>query len=134
MLRYEEKVLSRMEAYKEGVDTNEESIEVSELENNQEMPPVCDNTEDEDEDYTAEDSNIMQFEDKPDKPRDWRRTREVYSRSKQYIFVAATLPGSGKKTAGGVLKRMFPTAIWVNGSYLHRHNPRCHRLLAWSNP
>jgi hypothetical protein len=48
----------------------------------------------------------------------------MYSRSKQYVFVAATLPQSGKKTAGGVLKHLFPDAIWVSGTYLHRHNPR----------
>ncbi|KAL6013561.1 hypothetical protein ACLOJK_004059 [Asimina triloba] len=36
--------------------------------------------------------------------KDWRRVRKTYIRSKQYIFVAATLPESGKKTAGGVLK------------------------------
>lgn len=56
--------------------------------------------------------------------KDWRRVRKVYRRSKQYVFVAATLPQSGKKTAGGVLKRMFPDAVWVSGTYLHRHNPR----------
>jgi hypothetical protein len=55
---------------------------------------------------------------------DWRRVRKMYSRSKQYVFVAATLPQSGKKTAGGVLKHMFPDAVWVSGTYLHRHNPR----------
>ena len=56
--------------------------------------------------------------------RGWRRVREYYTRSKQYIFVAATLPVNGKRTAGGVLKRMFPDASWVSGVYLHRHNPR----------
>lgn len=55
---------------------------------------------------------------------DWRRARKAYDRSKQYIFVAATLPLNGKKTAGGVLKNMFPDANWVSGNYLHRHNPR----------
>ncbi|KAL6846094.1 hypothetical protein ACP4OV_023542 [Aristida adscensionis] len=59
--------------------------------------------------------------------RDWRRVRKIYTRSKQYVFVAATLPQSGKKTAGGVLKRMFPDAVWVSGTYLHRHNPRLER-------
>jgi hypothetical protein len=54
----------------------------------------------------------------------WRRVREIYKRSKQYVFVAATLPKSGKKTAGGVLKKMFPDATWVSGAHLHRHNPR----------
>ncbi|XP_073294126.1 DEAD-box ATP-dependent RNA helicase 22 isoform X2 [Primulina huaijiensis] len=55
---------------------------------------------------------------------DWRRVRKLYDRSKQYIFVAATLPLNGKKTAGGILKRMFPDASWLSGSYLHRQNPR----------
>lgn len=59
------------------------------------------------------------------KKKDWRRIRKDYDRSKQYIFVAATLPVNGKKTAGAVLKRMFPDANWVSGSYLHCHNPRC---------
>lgn len=59
------------------------------------------------------------------KSKDWRRVRKTYIGSKQYIFVAATLPESGKKTAGGVLKRMFPEASWINGHYLHCYNPRC---------
>lgn len=59
------------------------------------------------------------------KYRDWRRVRKTYTRSKQYIFVAATLPSNGKRTAGAVLKKMFTDAIWVNGNYLHCHNPRC---------
>lgn len=57
--------------------------------------------------------------------KDWRRVRKSYIRSKQYIFVAATLPVSGKKTAGGILKRMFPEASWISGNYLHCYNPRC---------
>lgn len=56
--------------------------------------------------------------------KDWRRVRKIYKRSKQYIFVAATLPVNGKQTAGGLLKRMFPDASWVSGQYLHYHNPR----------
>eukprot|EP00252_Welwitschia_mirabilis_P026912 TRINITY_DN9012_c0_g1_i1.p1 TRINITY_DN9012_c0_g1~~TRINITY_DN9012_c0_g1_i1.p1 ORF type:complete len:310 (-),score=77.98 TRINITY_DN9012_c0_g1_i1:469-1365(-) len=51
-------------------------------------------------------------------------SRRLYKRSKQYIFVAATLPESGKKTAGGLLKRFFPDATWISGSFLHQHNPR----------
>ncbi|KAJ7953678.1 DEAD-box ATP-dependent RNA helicase [Quillaja saponaria] len=58
------------------------------------------------------------------KRRDWRRVRKIYERSKQYIFVAATLPVNGKKTAGALLKHMFPAANWVSGNYLHCHNPR----------
>lgn len=59
-----------------------------------------------------------------DKRKDWRRIRKYYDRSKQYIFVAATLPVNGKQTAGGLLKKMFPDARWVSGNYLHCHNPR----------
>lgn len=62
------------------------------------------------------------------KYRDWRRVRKTYTRSKQYIFVAATLPANGKRTAGAVLKKMFPDAEWVNGNYLHCHNPRCYTI------
>ena len=58
------------------------------------------------------------------KRRDRRRVRKNYERSKQYIFVAATLPVNGKKTAGAILKHMFPDAEWVSGNYLHCHNPR----------
>ncbi|XP_062111812.1 DEAD-box ATP-dependent RNA helicase 22 isoform X3 [Humulus lupulus] len=60
----------------------------------------------------------------PAKMTEWRRVRKDYERSKQYIFIAATLPVNGKKTAGAVLKKMFPDANWVSGNYLHRHNPR----------
>ena len=60
---------------------------------------------------------------------DWRRVRKNYERSKQYIFVAATLPVNGKKTAGAVLKYMFPDAEWISGNYLHCHNPRYFFLL-----
>lgn len=65
--------------------------------------------------------------------RDWRRVRRAYKRSKQYIFVAATLPSNGKKTAGGVLKRLFPQAILVSGNYLHYHNPRCVTFLLFAS-
>ncbi|XP_078443267.1 DEA(D/H)-box RNA helicase family protein [Wolffia australiana] len=126
MFRYEEKVLSRMQAGG--------SLQVSELEKEPGVPPDFVAIEEEDEamdaDHVDEDPDVNENPDaaedgnKPNKPRDWRRTREVYSRSKQYIFVAATLPSSGKKTAGGVLKRTFPSAVWVSGSFLHRHNPR----------
>ncbi|KAL5552955.1 hypothetical protein UlMin_040356 [Ulmus minor] len=64
------------------------------------------------------------IESEPTKRADWRRVRKEYERSKQYIFVAATLPVNGKKTAGAVLKKMFPDANWVSGNYLHCHNPR----------
>ncbi|GAB2248300.1 hypothetical protein Droror1_Dr00008182 [Drosera rotundifolia] len=76
------------------------------------------------EDGANVDNFIVEAESGSEKKKDWRRVRNAYRRSKQYIFVAATLPENGKKTAGGVLKRMFPDASWVSGNYLHRHNPR----------
>lgn len=71
-------------------------------------------------------SDIKSLGNKPhiDQRKDWRRVRKSYERSKQYIFVAATLPVNGKQTAGGVLKRLFPDASWVSGNYVHCHSPR----------
>lgn len=54
---------------------------------------------------------------------DWLRSRKQYKRSKQYIFVAATLPQAGKSSPGAVLKLKFPAMTWVHGNLLHRHNP-----------
>lgn len=54
---------------------------------------------------------------------DWLRTRKQYKRSKQYIFIAATLPQAGKSSPGAVLKLKFPAMTWVSGNLLHRHNP-----------
>lgn len=69
----------------------------------------------------------------PVKRTGWRRVKKDYERSKQYIFVAATLPMNGKKTAGAVLKKMFPDSIWVSGNYLHCHNPRCYRIFFFTS-
>ncbi|KAK3443112.1 hypothetical protein EUGRSUZ_B03365 [Eucalyptus grandis] len=81
-----------------------------------------------DEEEDSEDVDPAEFRDENKeghlKRRDWRRVRKTYARSKQYIFVAATLPANGKKTAGAVLKKMFPDASWISGNYLHYHNPR----------
>ncbi|XP_024528467.1 DEAD-box ATP-dependent RNA helicase 22 [Selaginella moellendorffii] len=49
--------------------------------------------------------------------------RKKYKRSKQYIFVAATLPVVGKKTPAIMLSYQFPDATWVNGDFLHRQIP-----------
>jgi len=54
---------------------------------------------------------------------DWLRSRKQYKRSKQYIFVAATLPQAGKSSPGAVLKQKFPAMSWIHGNLLHRHNP-----------
>ena len=125
MLRFDEKLLSRMENSAQhcsiGVsdgshtDFGFEDDEIQQLVNDEEGEKA---EGDDLEDFLENrvETNSME--------KGWRRVREIFKRSKQYIFVAATLPGSGKKTAGGVLRRMFPDAIWVSGIYLHRHNPR----------
>ncbi|KAH7674435.1 RNA helicase protein [Dioscorea alata] len=123
MFRFDEKQLSRMEssAGPSSLQVNEETetnfgveddingINYEEVEGDEVEPEDIRN-----EHGIVETSSV----------KDWRRVRKVYTRSKQYIFIAATLPVSGKKTAGGVLKRMFPDAIWVSGNYLHCYNPR----------
>lgn len=127
MLRFEEKLLSEMEdsAKDDSLDMTKEShVELS-YEDDKFQQLVS--SHEEEEVVDGSDLEFFKTEDsrhETSSVRDWRRVRKVYRRSKQYIFVAATLPGSGKKTAGGVLKRMFPDATWVSGNYLHRHNPR----------
>lgn len=54
---------------------------------------------------------------------DWLQSQKQYKRSKQYVFVAATLPQSGKSSPGAVLKQKFPAMTWIHGNLLHRHNP-----------
>ncbi|ONK76777.1 uncharacterized protein A4U43_C03F32040 [Asparagus officinalis] len=132
MLRFDEKLLSRMEnseQYSSLNVTNESHVDLgSEEYDTQQLVGDHEGDEvDEGEDVgNGDDIEALKGENKGETSmkKGWRRVREVYKRSKQYIFVAATLPGSGKKTAGGVLRRMFPDAIWVSGNYLHRHNPR----------
>lgn len=125
MLRFDEKLLSRAEDSGKEVlpegsdeyheDSGSESAEFSDV-------------DEENDDGHVQDGSVKPVENAHVGGRkDWRRVRKVYKRSKQYIFVAATLPQSGKKTAGGVLKRMFPSAVWVSGAYLHCHNPRLER-------
>ncbi|BBN15746.1 hypothetical protein MPTK1_7g00430 [Marchantia polymorpha subsp. ruderalis] len=93
-----------------------------------------DSSEDEEEDIRAIDedsvltpehseSRIDQSSVNEDSRSYWQSKR-TFKRSKQYIFVAATLPDNGKKTPGALLKRIFPEAQWVNGSLLHCHSPR----------
>ncbi|KAK9707344.1 hypothetical protein RND81_07G190900 [Saponaria officinalis] len=124
MLRFDEKLLSRSNAAP--------SAEV--IEYDTQLSLDCKDEIDEHNDMLDEEEEIDvdnatpkdQSEQRPDsgKTKGWRRVREYYHRSKQYIFVAATLPENGKRTAGGVLKRMFPDARWVSGNFLHCHNPR----------
>lgn len=132
MLRFDEKLLSRNKtkqpielrpdsslAFDEEADEDAHSDTALEDDNDDEEE------EEEDEDSMQDDAlEIEQSSDGSVKRKDWRRVRKEYERSKQYIFVAATLPTNGKKTAGAVLKKMFPDAKWVSGNYLHCHNPR----------
>ncbi|KAL9273030.1 DEAD-box ATP-dependent RNA helicase 22-like protein [Drosera capensis] len=53
-----------------------------------------------------------------------KQSKTSYVRSKQYIFVGATLPLNRKNAVCGILELFFGDAKWVSGSYLHRHNPR----------
>lgn len=125
MLRFDEKLLSRAKksVFEEPKISNSDSTlnsedEAEDDEQGEFSSAEQENTDDLEE--IVEGSN----ESKSNKSKGWRRIREIYERSKQYIFVAATLPVNGKKTAGGVLKWKFPGANWVSGNYLHRHNPR----------
>ncbi|KAG6498142.1 DEAD-box ATP-dependent RNA helicase 22-like [Zingiber officinale] len=126
MLRFEEKLLSKAEASGKDIviDTSSEhNVELEVEDTNYEL--LLDNDEEESDNPIGNDvPETDGTEPLSGRIKDWRRVRKHYTRSKQYIFVAATLPGSGKKTAGGVLKHMFPDATWVSGSFLHRHSPR----------
>lgn len=130
MLRFDEKQLSRLKGSETGktVDSNPDSLIDYDAEDDESLPSDLSAQEDEDTDSSG---NVENLGSEPEavSRKDWRRVRKVYERSKQYIFVAATLPANGKATAGGVLKRMFPDASWVSGNYLHCHNPRCHLYL-----
>ncbi|XP_021747199.1 DEAD-box ATP-dependent RNA helicase 22-like [Chenopodium quinoa] len=125
MLRFDEKLLSRSK--------NSASEETKELNSDLQLSFVCEDEDDKDIDISMEEEIVEDgttlvdlVEEVPVSgvKKGWRRSREYYERSKQYIFVAATLPINGKQTAGGILKRMFPGASWVSGNYLHYHNPR----------
>ncbi|XP_058766827.1 DEAD-box ATP-dependent RNA helicase 22-like [Vicia villosa] len=126
LLRYDEKLLSRSQTPESELALKvEESSLLSDdaLEAEDEFPPEAISDEEDDD---KEDLVIINDEAESVKKtrREWRRVRKHYERSKQYVFVAATLPVNGKKTAGALLKHMFPDAVWVSGNYLHRHNPR----------
>ncbi|XP_026381772.1 DEAD-box ATP-dependent RNA helicase 22-like isoform X1 [Papaver somniferum] len=149
MFRFEEKVLSRAKSAQisNSAELNAESLSLPEYDDeaeDEELKAAFDSkedegTEDEDEEEedaevggadveVAESSGILRVSKEigagSSRTRDWRRARKIYERSKQYIFVAATLPANGKQMAGGVLKRLFPDASWVSGNYLHCNNPR----------
>lgn len=38
----------------------------------------------------------------------------------QYLFVAATMPAEGDKTAGAEIAAAFPSAVWISGKQLHQ--------------
>ncbi|XP_021747760.1 DEAD-box ATP-dependent RNA helicase 22-like [Chenopodium quinoa] len=124
MLRFDEKLLSRSK--------NSASEETKELNSDLQLSFDCEDEDDKDIDISMEEeivedgTSVDLVEEVPVSGvrKGWRRSREYYERSKQYIFVAATLPVNGKQTAGGILKRMFPGVSWVSGNYLHYHNPR----------
>lgn len=128
MLRFDEKQLSRSK--RENIQPQEvEAIGIDD-EDDMEADGFLGEDEDAGEDEDSDDSSAVvdletgsEVRNKRDW-KDWRRMRKVYERSKQYIFVAATLPLNGKRTAGGLLKRMFPDANWVSGNHLHCQNPR----------
>ncbi|KAJ1266347.1 hypothetical protein BS78_08G144100 [Paspalum vaginatum] len=124
MLRFDEKLLSR--AQDSGKEVPLGSVGEYNEDSSFENAEFSSSDEDND-DNVAQDRSVKLENSHVGARRDWRRVRKMYRRSKQYVFVAATLPQSGKKTAGGVLKRMFPDAVWVSGTYLHRHNPRLER-------
>lgn len=123
MLRFDEKQLSRLKSADAGAqDASSFSMKASDTEEDLQADFILEEVEDTD-DRSVEDSET---ESEIRNQKDWRRVRKIYDRSKQYIFVAATLPLNGKRTAGGILKRMFTDANWVSGNYLHRQNPRFH--------
>lgn len=135
MLRFDEKLVSRMN--KSGsenlVELNSDSLSQFDFEGEEDIQneSISESEEISEDDVDVEDLT-EETKTLPVKRKDWKRVRKNYERSKQYIFVAATLPDNGKKTAGAVLKKMFPDAIWVSGNYLHYHNPRCQILLLFS--
>ncbi|XP_012479438.1 DEAD-box ATP-dependent RNA helicase 22 isoform X2 [Gossypium raimondii] len=127
MLRFDEKLLSRVNkaGSENPVEPSSDSVSHFDFEGEEDMQneSISEAEEMSEGDVDAEDL-MEETQTSPVKRKDWRRVRKNYERSKQYIFVAATLPVNGKKTAGAVLKKMVPDANWVSGSYLHQHNPR----------
>ncbi|XP_012092038.1 DEAD-box ATP-dependent RNA helicase 22 isoform X2 [Jatropha curcas] len=126
MLRFDEKQLS--EVNKSGHEDRVESDSDSHGENGLEDEEGLQNESIAEEDGDFEDDIEVDLKAESEagsiNRKGWRRVRKDYLRSKQYIFIAATLPVNGKKTAGAVLKRMFRDANWISGTYLHCHNPR----------
>ncbi|KAI0518961.1 hypothetical protein KFK09_006400 [Dendrobium nobile] len=126
MLRFDEKLLSQMQSSEKHLlkDASKKHEMKFGSEDEEQLQLASDEDDESENDVLDLESSINSFSKIESPVKDWRRVRKVYARSKQYIFIAATLPVNGKKTAGGVLKRMFPYAIWVSGNFLHKHNPR----------
>ncbi|TXG56364.1 hypothetical protein EZV62_017677 [Acer yangbiense] len=127
MLRFDEKQLSQMNksGSEKHVEVIDGSLSHSDMEDEENLQNEYISEREENSEDDCDDKDLLE-ETKPGsiEKKGWRRVKKTYERSKQYIFVAATLPLNGKKTAGAVLKHMFPDAIWVNGNFLHCHNPR----------
>lgn len=135
MMRFDEKQVSRLatsnitkpvELDADSLVPVDSDIEEDDADFEDESTSISDEEEEEEEyldDITAQ-TPTTENGTGPDIKKGWRRVRKVYTRSKQYIFIAATLPVNGKKTAGGLLKHMFPDAVWVSGNFLHRNSPR----------
>ncbi|XP_028547699.1 DEAD-box ATP-dependent RNA helicase 22 isoform X1 [Dendrobium catenatum] len=126
MLRFDEKLLSQMQSSEKHLlkDASKKHEMKFGSEDEEQLHLASDQDDESENDVLDLESSITSVSKIQSPAKDWRRVRKVYARSKQYIFIAATLPVNGKKTAGGVLKRMFPYAIWVSGNFLHKHNPR----------
>ncbi|XP_009103291.1 DEAD-box ATP-dependent RNA helicase 22 [Brassica rapa] len=130
MLRFDEKQVSRLATSKFGkpLEIDAESSAQFDLENEDDADFEEDGSisDEEEEEYLEDTTQIPTVENGAgaDIRKGWRRVRKIYTRSKQYIFIAATLPVNGKKTAGGLLKHMFQDAVWVSGNFLHRNSPR----------
>lgn len=127
VLRFDEKQLSRMKGLENEnpVALDDNALTESRREDDGDMQTDVNFEHEQDLEIDDDNDDIEDLETKDCdvQRKDWRRVRKIYKRSKQYIFVAATLPVNGKKTAGGVLKRMYPDASWVTGNYVHCHNP-----------
>ncbi|XP_019093254.1 PREDICTED: DEAD-box ATP-dependent RNA helicase 22-like [Camelina sativa] len=132
MLRFDEKQVSRLVTSNIGKPMEIDAVVPQiDLENEDDAEfdegSISEEEEEEEEaEYLDDTAQMLSVEGEAgsDTKKGWRRVRKIYSRSKQYIFIAATLPVNGKKTAGGILKHMFQDAVWVSGNFLHRNSPR----------
>ena len=123
MLRFDEKQVSRLVTSKFGKPLEIDADALAQFDSDneddadfEEDGSICDEEELE---YLDDTTQIPTVDNGagPDIKKGWRRVRKIYSRSKQYIFIAAILPVNGKKTAGGLLKHMFPDAVGLAGAF-----------------